>query len=132
MFYQQQKTGGFKMYIWMIVIGAAIWVLIDARKIGVKKGLISGMGNIGPWGWFFVTLLLWIVGFPMYLCYRGKCKRAVAGATNKAITPISGSASPTKPASFAIEELEKLASLKEKGLITDWEFEAKKKQLLGI
>jgi hypothetical protein len=64
----------------MIVIGAAIWVLIDAKKIGVKKGLVTGMGNIGPWGWFFVTLLLWIVGFPMYLCYRGKFKRAVAGS----------------------------------------------------
>jgi hypothetical protein len=120
------------MYMWLIVLGSAIWVLIDAKNIGVKKGLIPGMGNIGPWGWFFVTLLLWIIGFPMYLYYRGKFKLAVAGASSTDSAPISGSAKSNKSESMAIEDLEKLATLKEKGLITDGESEAKKKQLLGL
>jgi len=70
------------MYMWLIVIGSAIWVLIDAKTIGVKKGLVPGMGNMGPWSWFFVSLLLWIIGFPMYLYYRGKFKLAVAATVD--------------------------------------------------
>jgi hypothetical protein len=50
-------------------------VLIDAKKIGVKKGQIKGLADIGPWGWFFVCLLLWIIGFPLYLLKRGELKR---------------------------------------------------------
>jgi hypothetical protein len=118
--------------MWIIILVSAIWVLFDAKNIGVKMGLIPGMGNIGPWGWFFVTLLLWIVGFPMYLYYRGKFKLAVAGESSAVSVPISGSAKSNRSESMAIEDLEKLASLKEKGLITEGEFEAKKKQLLGL
>ena len=63
------------MYFWLLVIGTSIWVLVDAQSIGVKKGQLQGMANMGPWGWFFVCLLLWIVGFPMYLAKRGEYKR---------------------------------------------------------
>ena len=56
--------------IWIIVIGTSIWVLIDAKTIGVKNG-----EDMGPWGWFFVCLLLWIVGFPFYLAKRRAWKR---------------------------------------------------------
>ena len=41
----------------------------------VKKGMVKGLANMGPWGWFFVTLFLWIVGFPAYLAMRGKYKK---------------------------------------------------------
>jgi hypothetical protein len=61
--------------VWLIVIITSIWVLIDAKKIGVKKGQIKGLADIGPWGWFFVCLLLWIIGFPFYLLKRGELKR---------------------------------------------------------
>ena len=60
---------------WIIIIATSIWVLVDAKTIGVKKGQIGGMGNLGPWGWFFVCLLLWIVGFPFYLAKRPEYKR---------------------------------------------------------
>ena len=59
----------------LLVLGTSIWVLIDAKTIGVKKGQIKGMSDLGPWGWFFVCLLLWIVGFPFYLAKRGEYKR---------------------------------------------------------
>ncbi len=120
------------MYMWLIVLGSAVWVLFDAKSIGVKKGLITGVGNNGPWGWFFVTLLLWIIGFPMYLYYRGKFKHAVAGQSNTGSAPISDSMDSNKSESMAIEDLEKLALLKEKGILTEIEFEAKKKQLLRL
>lgn len=61
--------------IMLVILGTSIWVLFDARAIGVKKGMVKGMANMGPWGWFFVTLFLWIVGFPAYLAMRGKYKK---------------------------------------------------------
>lgn len=39
----------------LIVIGTSIWVLIDANKIGVKAGQVSGMKGMGPFGWFFLA-----------------------------------------------------------------------------
>ena len=120
------------MLIWVIILASAIWVYFDARNIGVKKGLVPGMGNMGPAGWFVVTLLLWIIGFPMYLLYRGKFKLAVGATSNRANAPISGSAKAGMPTGTATDELERLAALKGRGLITESEFEAKKKQLLGL
>ena len=61
--------------IFLVIIGSSIWVLIDAKSIGVKKGQIGGVGNLGPWGWFFICLLLWIIGFPFYLAKRSEYKR---------------------------------------------------------
>ena len=66
------------MILWLIVIGSAIWVAADASSIGARKGLIPGFFNMGPAGWFFATLLLWIIGFPGYLATRGRIKEAVA------------------------------------------------------
>jgi hypothetical protein len=57
------------------MIGTSIWVLFDAKSIGVQKGQMKGIGNMGPWGWFFCSLLLWIVAFPVYLAKRGDYKR---------------------------------------------------------
>lgn len=63
------------MLILIIVVMTSIWVLVDAQTIGVKKGQIKGLGNIGPWGWFFVCILIWIIGFPFYLAKRAEFKR---------------------------------------------------------
>jgi len=61
--------------MWGVILGSAIWVLIDAKRIGVQKGQIRGIANIGPVAWFIVCLGIWIVGFPMYLAKRGEYKR---------------------------------------------------------
>jgi hypothetical protein len=61
--------------IWIVVIASSSWVLVDARSIGVQKGQIRGIANMGPVGWFFACLLLWIIGFPMYLAKRPEYKR---------------------------------------------------------
>lgn len=61
-------------FVSMVVIVTSIWVLFDAKTIGVRKGQISGMGNMGPWGWFFVCLLFWLIGFPFYLAKRSVFK----------------------------------------------------------
>lgn len=119
------------MYIWLIIFISAIWVLFDAKNIGVKKGLVTGMGNMGPWAWAIVTAFLWIIGFPMYLYYRGKFKLAVAARTN-AETSEDRSARTIVIGGGSLDDLEKLGELRQKNLITDIEFETKKKQILGI
>ncbi len=117
--------------VYTTILGTAICVLVDAKNIGVKRGLVSGLGNTGPWAWFFAVLLFWIVGFPAYLYYRGKFKLAVAAASVTVNDlPIKGVGGQSE--GWAIKDLERLASLKERGFITDSEFEDRKKQILGL
>ena len=61
--------------VFLIVIATSLWVLIDAKTLGVKKGQIQGMGDMGPWSWFFACLFLWIIGFPFYLAKRPEYKK---------------------------------------------------------
>ena len=57
--------------LWILVIGSTIWAGLDARRLGARRGVLGGgMADMGPVEWFFVVLLLWIVGFPAYLATR--------------------------------------------------------------
>ena len=58
----------------VVVIATGFGVPVDAIGIGVKKGQITGLFDMGPAGWFFSCLLLWIVAFPAYLVKRQKLK----------------------------------------------------------
>ena len=120
------------MYFWILILCSAGWVLYDAKTIGVQKGLVEGLGNMGPWAWTIVTALLWIVGFPMYLYYRGKFKSAVA--LNLAEAAQTSLPQKPKVASItgSLNDLQRLGELREKKLITEDEFLAKKKQILEI
>ena len=115
------------MYVWIIVIASAAWVYVDAKMIGVRKGLISGMFDIGAGAWCAATLLLWIVVFPAYLIKRGALKAAVAAQAG------ASAGQGTAPAAHgdAIESLEKLANLRDRGVLTTTEFDQKKAQLLA-
>jgi hypothetical protein len=62
--------------ILLLIVITSIWVVSDAKSIGVKKGQVKGILDMGPWGWLFVCLFLWIVGFPAYLAMRSKYKAA--------------------------------------------------------
>jgi hypothetical protein len=63
------------MWFFLVIIGTSVWVYFDAKSMGVKKGLVSGMANMGPFGWFMSCFLLWIIGFPAYLAMRPKYKK---------------------------------------------------------
>lgn len=59
--------------LWGIIIISAIFVYWDAKRNNIHK--IQGeksILNISAGGWFWVTLLLWIVAFPLYLINRKK------------------------------------------------------------
>ena len=59
----------------LLVLGTSIWVLFDAKTLGVKKGQTKGFIDMGPWGWFISCLLVWIIAFPIYIAKRGEFKR---------------------------------------------------------
>lgn len=73
--------------IFFVIVGTSIWVGIDAKAIGARKGLVNGFLDMGPLGWALVCLLLWIVGFPLYLAYRGTIKKAAQAAAQ---APVQG------------------------------------------
>ena len=56
--------------MWAIVIVTSLWVFFDAKRIGIKKGQITGIANLGPGGWLVACLFLWIIAFPTYLIKR--------------------------------------------------------------
>ncbi|MDY0331152.1 MAG: hypothetical protein RBR52_11750 [Thiomonas sp.] len=60
---------------WIIVIVSSLWVLADARAIGIRKGQVRGLGNLSPAGWFIACLLLWFPAFPYYLYKRREFRR---------------------------------------------------------
>ena len=62
-----------------LVLLSALWVYADAKRIGARKGLVPGLGDVGPGGWFLATLFLWIVAFPLYLSKRGQIRAAAQG-----------------------------------------------------
>jgi hypothetical protein len=140
----------------LVVIGTSIWVAIDASHIGARKGLIRGLGNMGPAGWFFCCLLLWIIGFPVYLAKRSEIKAAAAASNVSVPTPVDagqvvqnsalsppGWYSPIAQSQQHVEdvtgsgiiskadELVKLDALRQSGVLTQEEFDAEKAKLLG-
>ena len=65
--------------IFIVIIATSIWVFVDAKSIGARKGLQKGFFDLGPIGWFLVCLLLWIVAFPCYLAKRNDIKKLANG-----------------------------------------------------
>lgn len=94
------------MLITLIIVGSSLWVLIDAKRLGIRKGLVQGLANLGPWGWFWGSLLLWIIVFPLYLFRRVQLK-ALAAATRSqgadaAPVPVVESSSSTTAIGWAV------------------------------
>jgi len=69
------------MLFLLLTIASSIWVFVDARKIGVKKGLVTGLADLSPAGWLITCLLLWVVAVPLYLIKRPVLKLAAGGGT---------------------------------------------------
>jgi hypothetical protein len=71
-------------WLYLVVVGSAIWIAVDASRLGAKRGALGGgLLDMGPAAWFFASLLLWIVALPCYLATRPKLvRRAHALATH--------------------------------------------------
>ena len=107
----------------IVVISTSLWVLIDSRRSGVRKGVIKGFFDMGRAGWFLCCLLLWIVAFPAYLVKRDEYRQALAKR---------GSAADNKTQTTDVpSQISKLAQLRAQGALTEEEFQAKKTELLA-
>jgi hypothetical protein len=80
------------------------------------------------------TWVLWILPLAFYLGQKKSVRSAIEGCLKRVKDEFDQQniASTRKPETMSIDDIEKLAVLKEKGLISDIEFEAKKKQILGL
>lgn len=125
----------------LVVLASSIWVFIDAQNYKGQFGV--GPDNISPGAWLILSIALWIVFFPMYLFKRGKdpsgtpttrstsdqirgsVKAAVVGEADRWRTTQTSSNADVVP-----DMLLKLAELRDKGALTEQEFQRKKKELL--
>ena len=105
---------------YLVVLASSLWVLQDARSLGIARRKGPGFFNMGPLSWFACCLLLWAVAFPAYLITRRRYKRAASAA------PAAG----PHQESDLISQLGALADLHSQGAVTDEEFQAKKKSLV--
>lgn len=71
---------GFSTLVVLVVIVTTIWVGIDASRRDWSKR------SIGTSGWVVLTLLLWIVFFPLYLSKRGGAP--LKNASSPAAAPV--------------------------------------------
>jgi hypothetical protein len=143
--------------ILLVVIGTSIWVAVDASHIGARKGLTRGLGNMGPAGWFVCCLLIWIIGFPVYLAKRSEIKAAAAASNVSlsaptAVSQVAQNPPPSPPGWYPsppgqaqqpfeegtvsgitskADELVKLDTLRQSGVLSQEEFDSEKAKLLG-
>lgn len=112
-----------------LVLLTSFWILSDAKQIGVRRGLLIGSGipDAGPWGWFFGSLLIWIIAFPLYLFFRSRLIKAARESSGQVLD--GSCAAGGSPLHFD-DELRRLAQLRDEGVISGADFDLKKKAIL--
>lgn len=78
----------------LIVVGTSIWVALDAGQRDWSQSPVAK----GALGWFLLTLLLWIIFFPVYLSYRGQAPRKRGSAPPVSPAPAGWYPSASDPA----------------------------------
>jgi Short C-terminal domain len=86
--------------------------------------------------WIFIligifTTVGWLIPIAFFLIQKNSVKQSVESTFSRIRNEFSDSISP-KPSNGSISDLESLANLKSKGVITEEEFAAKKAQILGL
>ena len=115
--------------LWFFLFFMWIWLLISLFSDIFRSPDLSGWGKAG---WTIFMILLPLLGALIYLIARGSSmqERAIADTaarekmTRQYIQEVAKSGS-------TADELTKLADLKDKGVLTEEEFAAQKKALLG-
>lgn len=77
----------------IIVLVTACLVAVDASNLGARRGALGGgFLDMGPAGWFFACLLLWIVAFPSYLAARPRLVRRAKALPTASVLPMATNA----------------------------------------
>ena len=143
----------------LLIFSTALWAAISSYRLEFRR--FKTALSLHPMIIFFANLLLWIVVFPWFLTIRYKIKHKLidvkrdfqnASNENSLARPLPATlpAAPrtiippplpgarmkgdnAKQASVsAIDQIEKLSSLKDRGILTEEEFTTEKRKLLGI
>lgn len=77
------------------VVVSAVWIYIDAKSIGARKGLVGGIANNSPLVWAIGTVLVWVIVVPVYLFNRSKIQHAAAVVDRRYVEQFPGSVSTT-------------------------------------
>ncbi|HJS72150.1 MAG TPA: SHOCT domain-containing protein [Acidimicrobiia bacterium] len=115
--------------LWFFLFFLWIWLLISLFTDVFRSDDLSGWGKAG---WVIFLVVAPFLGALVYLIARGKSmqERAMADmvarekATRSYIKDAAGTSS-------TADELAKLASLRDRGVLTDQEFQSQKAALLG-
>jgi formylglycine-generating enzyme required for sulfatase activity len=81
----------FSTVVFAVVLLSSIWLYVDARAIGARRGLLEGLADARPLEWFLASLCLWIFVFPFYLTLRARIRAAAEQATFGPARPQSSS-----------------------------------------
>jgi Short C-terminal domain len=118
------------LFIWGVVIGTSIWVFTDAKARILTGERLEPIES--PAGWAWGCILLWIVFFPWYLMRKSNSNVTTKPTLTRIVEQVTSplSVNTQMPASIA-DELLKFNELKEKGVISQEDFEAQRQRLLG-
>ena len=122
----------FLTVLWIFLFVIWIWILITVLVDLFRSHDLSGLAKAL---WFLFILFLPLLGVLVYLIARGSSmhERQVQRASqlqDQYDTYIRSVASSGQPS--VADELQKLANLRDQGVITEAEFEAQKAKLVGV
>ncbi len=103
------------------VIVPIVIALLIKIFLGIIVGNIAKKKGYGFWGFFILGFVFFFIGLIVSLCLSNKNEQAKTIADALSYSPNS-----------ECDELIKLKKLFDSGVITEEEFEQKKKQLLGL
>jgi len=113
------------------IVGTSLWVYFDAKWIGVyrtgkPRRVLQLSLDMEPVDWLISCVLLWVVAFPAYLIKRPKFIKKFHQTRSNFTPP------PVEPVEYFYDQLRNLSKLRQQGLITDKEFNMKRKEVLGL
>ena len=117
--------------VWLLILGTAAWAAWDSTKIQIRDYKTTLSSH--PVVLFFGIVLLWIVFFPWYLAVRYHITHGTQPrkqSIQPVGTPSVQSGAGAAPLSISAE-LERLAEMRARGVITEDEFNAAKGRVLG-
>lgn len=125
---------GFFIGLVMLVGGISGIVTRDSQVGGIITGIIYLLGSavaLDAEVGIYQDLVVW--GWFSFVCGLIFCLGSLFPSKSKSPSPaVSASSAPSAPSSSDnLEQLEQLFKLKEKGILTQDEFDAKKKELLN-
>lgn len=116
--------------LWFFLFFIWIWLLISLFADIFRSDDLSGWGKAG---WTIFIVVLPFLGVLVYLIARGKsmAERAMKQASDQEKMRREYVQEVTSSGSSVADEIGKLASLRDQGVLTDEEFKSQKTAILG-